>query len=99
MRKRPPAPNHTPPKLKKRLLPEVFDIPQTALSGIFRLEASSNREVIVEGCQGVLEYGEEVIRLSAGKMILRLEGRGLQISVLTRDSAVVTGFITSISFS
>ena len=79
-------------------LSHIFDIPQTALAGIPQIEMAGNREAIVEGCQGVLEYDENIIRLSTGKMSIRFMGRGLQIRVLTRDSAVVEGFITHVEF-
>ena len=86
-------------RAKKRLLLALLDIPSTALAAVSRLEISGNREAIVEGCQGVLEYGDTIIRLSTGRMVLRFEGRGLQISVLTHQTAVITGFITNIAFS
>lgn len=83
---------------KKRLLPEVFDIPGMALSGIAHIEMAENREAVVDGCQGVVEYDESTIKLATGKMVIKFTGRGLQIKTLTHDSAVVSGFITAIEF-
>jgi sporulation protein YqfC len=83
---------------KKSRLPEVFDIPGSAINGIAHIELAGNREAIVDGCQGVLEYDENVIKLTTGKMVIKFMGRGLQIKVLTHDSAVVSGFITNIEF-
>lgn len=76
----------------------MFDIPPSAMGGIPQIELAGNREAVVEGCQGVLEYDENVIKLAAGKMSIKFTGRGLQIKVLTHDSAVIEGFIASMEF-
>lgn len=87
-----------PPPEPKRRLSQAFDIPGAALAGICHIEMAENREAVVDGCQGVVEYDETVIKLSTGKMVVKFSGRNLQIKVLTQDSAVVSGFITSMEF-
>ncbi len=62
------------------------------------MEINGNTEVVVEGCNGVLEYDTDVVRIKTGKLIVRFAGRGLVIQCLTADSLVVTGFITGIEF-
>lgn len=62
------------------------------------MEINGNTEVVVEGCNGVLEYDTDVVRIKTGKLIVRFTGRGLVIQCLTADSLVVTGFITGIEF-
>ncbi|WRS26419.1 YabP/YqfC family sporulation protein [Oscillospiraceae bacterium MB08-C2-2] len=86
------------PLTKGEKLSRILDIPQSALGGTCQMEIADNREVMVEGCQGVLEYDENVIRLMTGKMTVKFTGRGLQIQTLTHNSAFVTGFITAIEF-
>lgn len=76
----------------------MLDIPPSAIAGIPQIELAGNREAVIEGCQGVLEYDENIIKLAAGKMSIKFVGRGLQIKVLTHDSAVVEGFISSMEF-
>lgn len=76
----------------------MLDIPPSALSGIPQIELAGNREAVIDGCQGILEYDEENIKLTTGKMSIRFTGRGLQIKVLTHDSAVIEGFIRNIEF-
>jgi len=63
------------------------------------MEINGNNEVIVEGCNGVLEYDTDVVRIKTGKLIVRFSGRGLVIKCLTSDSLVVTGYLTGIEFS
>jgi sporulation protein YqfC len=76
----------------------MMGIPPTALPGIPQIELGGNREAVIDGCQGILEYSEEMIKLAAGRMTLQFCGRGLQIKVLTHDGAVIEGFITSLEF-
>ena len=52
----------------------------------------------MEGCSGILEYSDETIRLTTGRMVLRFTGRGLSINGMAHGYAVVTGNIASIEF-
>ncbi|HHY52729.1 MAG TPA: sporulation protein [Clostridiales bacterium] len=80
------------------MLGELFDIPKSAMPGVMQIELAGNTEAVVSGCTGVLEYDENTIRLSGGKMNVRFTGRNLQIKVLTHDSAIITGFILNVEF-
>ena len=62
------------------------------------LEFSSNREVILDGCKGILEYQSEIIRINTNKMVVAFKGRGLNIKCLTASSVVISGYITSVEF-
>ena len=81
-----------------RRVEEMLELPEGALSGAARVELSGNRRAVVEGCQGILEYEEGVIRLNTTSGIVRFMGRDLRMNCLTEDSAVVTGFILSVEF-
>lgn len=59
---------------------------------------NNNQEAIVEGCTGIIEYNDNVIRLNTPKFILRFTGRNLQVSCMMEDSIVVRGFILSMEF-
>ena len=81
-----------------RRVEEVLELPEGALSGAARVELSGNRRAVVEGCRGILEYEEGVIRLNTTSGIVRFMGRDLTMNCPTEDSAVVTGFILSVEF-
>lgn len=66
--------------------------------GAFHMDVSGNREIIVEGNRGVLEYTDSSIKLSAGKYIAAFSGRGLHIKCISECDVVIHGFITSIEF-
>lgn len=76
----------------------ALELPAEVYSGMAHLELSGNRELIVDGCRGVLEYDENVIRLNVGKYAVRVTGRGLTIRTLTADSAVVEGYVAAVEF-
>ena len=89
----------TPPTVDAQpKLTRLLDIPPSAMAGMPQIELSGNQEAIIDGCQGILEYDENIIKLTTGKMSIKFTGRHLQVKVLTHDSAVVAGFITGIEF-
>ncbi|MFQ8600191.1 MAG: YabP/YqfC family sporulation protein [Oscillospiraceae bacterium] len=77
---------------------QVLEVPENSILNTCQMELLSNREAVVEGCQGVLEYDDTTVRLNMGSMIVRFLGRNLQIKGMTADSLVVEGFITSIEY-
>lgn len=72
-------------------LPEV-------LSDEPKIEMLGNREIIVDGCKGVVEYGENLIKLNAGKCVLSVLGDELLIKAYDGSVAVISGTITDITF-
>lgn len=76
----------------------ALDLPADLFSGMLHIEMSGNREAVVDGCRGILVYDENIIRLNAGRCKLQFCGRGLCIRNLTRESVIISGFITSVEF-
>ncbi len=64
-----------------------------------KIEMSGNREIIVDGCRGVVEYSEDVIKLNLGETVLTLSGDGLVINSFDSSIAVISGQIGGISFA
>jgi len=83
--------------IKPKLI-DMLEIPAGIVAGATQIELSGNREALVDGCQGVLEYDEGIIKLIASGMSIKFTGRNLQIRVLTHTTAVVAGFITGVEF-
>ncbi len=77
---------------KNKFLSEMFyDEP--------RIEMLGNREIIVDGCKGVVEYDETTIRLSLGECVLSLCGDDMIIKSFDSEVAVICGRICGISFT
>ena len=87
----------SPPRVTQRV-EQVLELPTGSLSGMTRVELTGNRRAVVEGCKGILEYEDGIIRLNTTSGIVRFMGRDLTMNCLTEDSAVVTGFILSVEF-
>lgn len=75
-----------------------LQIPIGAMFNMPHFEMNGNREVIIEGCKGILEYDENIIKINTGKIISQFIGRNLSIKGLGPNDLIVTGFITSIEF-
>ena len=76
-----------------------LDIPADAVFGCAHIELSGNREAIVEGCCGVLEYGDNFISLNTGKQTVRICGCDLTIVSMQNGQAIIKGIITGLDYS
>ena len=78
-------------QLKNKLISEMFRVEP-------RIEMAGNREIIIDGCKGVVEYTENNIRISLGESVLSLSGDNLIIKSFDSSVAVISGQICDISF-
>lgn len=77
---------------------KFFELPADLVAGTPHLEFYGNREAVVEGCRGILEYDEDIVCLNMGKTNIRFMGRGLELRNFTDHSVVIDGFILSVEF-
>lgn len=80
-------------------LSKALGMPGPVLPKVAMIQLMGNRECIVEGCQGILEYGNDSIKLNIGTVILTFRGEDLTLRALNDDGAVVEGIITDLNFS
>ncbi len=85
-------------KSKARQILDFSSSPIASALGSVHFEMNGNREVIVEGCRGILQYDENIVKISVKKMSVAFFGRNLSIKCMDVDSLVITGFVTSIEF-
>lgn len=62
------------------------------------MEVCSDRQITVDGCRGIVEYSEYVIKIKTSEGIVSVSGKSLNIKYLSISSVVVEGFITCIEF-
>ena len=77
---------------------KTLDLPVGVLSNVFRMEVSGNRQVLIEGCQGIVKYDEDQIQVRTVSGTVRFTGRELCMTALNPACAVVTGRLCSIEF-
>ena len=63
-----------------------------------KIEMLGNREIIVDGSKGVVEYGENLIKLNTGEYVLSVLGDELVIKSFDGSVAVISGKIAEITF-
>ncbi len=76
----------------------TLQLPIGVLTTAPRMELCGNRRVLVEGCESILEYDEDCIRLRIAGGIVRFTGRELCMNCRTPEHAVITGRLTAVEF-
>ena len=62
------------------------------------LEADGNRELLVEGCKGIVAYEQGRISINTGKLVVTVLGDGIEIKAFSDTETVIEGDIMNISF-
>lgn len=75
---------------------ETLDIPTESISALSVVELKGDREAVVSGCGGVLEYGTETVILRVREGCVRLEGAHLEMQSLIADRITVHGVIRAV---
>ncbi len=83
-------------KLKDRMF--VKDTVHDLFCEKSNIEICDNTKATIEGCKGVVEYSETVIRISLGTYTVAFVGRGLNLKCLSPTSLVIEGFFLNIEF-
>ncbi len=74
----------------------LLDLPPEAAGGPPRLTLTGDRDLYLEGYRGVLAYGKEEIHVDGGKWVLRVRGRGLEITAMRPGQLRVAGPIDGV---
>ena len=62
------------------------------------IELTGNRELLIEGSKGVLEYTPDTIRVNTTGMMIVIEGRELNLRCISDSALMIDGFIKSLDF-
>ena len=76
----------------------ILELPAGSLSDTVRIELMGNHRAIVDGCRGIVEYSDGLVRIQTGDGMIRFTGSALSISCLTEDSSIIEGVITSLEY-
>ena len=79
-------------------LQKGFELPPAALMRASKITISSNKEAVIEGCRGILEYCSDRIKLNIGCATVLFIGNSLTIDSLNVGSIVISGKITNVEF-
>ncbi|MGL4790711.1 MAG: sporulation protein YqfC [Anaerotignaceae bacterium] len=82
----------------RRKVTEVLELPKEAMLNLPLITLLGREEIIIENYKGVVEYGEDVIRINTGIGVLKIEGRGLNIKKITGESVTISGIFCSLIY-
>lgn len=78
---------------------KAFDMPQILKPSVPHIETEGNREVIIDGCKGIMEYDDGLIKLNAGSLVVTFRGADLNIRTYSESQSMITGNIIAIEFA
>ena len=62
------------------------------------IKISSDREAIIDGCYGVLEYNDTSVRINCKNLIIKFTGINLCIKTISEQQYTVKGKINCVEF-
>ena len=82
----------------RKNMTEALELPKEIMLNLPLISFIGREEVSIENYKGILEYGEETVRVGTAAGVLRLTGRGLCIKQLSVECLVVTGRVEKLEF-
>jgi sporulation protein YqfC len=62
------------------------------------IELRGNHDLLLEGCDGLLGYDEELISLQIGEQILNIKGRRMTMRYLSEKKIGISGYIKGVEY-
>ena len=75
---------------------ELFALPKDLVAGLCHMELLGDREFFLEGHGGILSYSEELIDISAGRLVVRVRGSALTLRAMTEREVRIGGRISAV---
>ena len=85
--------DHKPKKEKIKLLAPIT----TAVTGP-KIELCSNKEAAIDGCKGVIDYRDDIIKLKVTGGTVAINGTDMELLELSENSALIKGNFKSVEF-
>lgn len=82
----------------KRNVVNALELPKEVILNLPFISLTGKEELIIENYKGIIEYGDEIMRVSTAVGVLKIEGKELLLKQLTSECIVVIGSIKGISF-
>lgn len=62
------------------------------------IELRGNNDLLVEGCEALLGYDENLISLQIGKQTLNIHGKHMQMRYLSEKKIAISGYIKGVLY-
>ena len=76
----------------------LFDLPGEVVAGLPKVTITGCRKIYIENHKGILEYGSAAITVNCGKIIMKLQGSGLELRAMSESEMLITGLLTGMEF-
>ena len=76
----------------------MVDYKTIASTGQLQTTVNGNREVIIDGGKGILEYDNENVCVNAGTMQIKVFGTDLEIKCFSERSIIIVGTVRSVEY-
>ncbi len=77
---------------------ELFDLPGDVAAGLSHIELLGDRQLLLDGHEGLLAYGTELIDVSVGGAVLRITGAELTLKGMSERELRIAGRIDGMEF-
>lgn len=82
----------------RRNMTEALELPKEILLNLPLLTLIGREDITIENYKGILEYSEDVVRISTAAGVVRLKGRNFCLKQMTAECIVITGRMESLEF-
>lgn len=77
---------------------DTVDISKDQILGVPLVSMIGDREMTIENYVGILEYSDTVIRIKCKAIIVRIDGKNLELKTMTREFLYITGRFKCFSY-
>lgn len=77
---------------------QIFDIPGETV-GLPRVVVTGRHELRVSNHRGILAYAPEEITVSAGSLLIKIRGEGLELRAMTAGELLITGTVDAVELT
>ena len=78
---------------------EILGLPQGTFKNFPTIQIRGNREIVIDGCTGLLSYAEDNILIETRYCRIKIAGRNLKLKNLSKSILAVRGFIQNVEFN
>lgn len=82
----------------KNKITAMLDLPKEIVFNLPIITMIGSEDINISNYKGIIEYNSELIRISAGQGVIRLEGARLVLKQITSDGVAISGRIKKIEF-
>ena len=82
----------------KNSVSEVLELPKDIILDMPRITMIGNMDIHIENHKGILEYGDEVIKVKTKDGFVKVEGVNMVIKSIVNEEIIISGKIHRVEF-